>query len=914
MATVKQGSASNKKSLKKSLKVKKSKKNAVPKKTVITPIIVQRSRLNRFNDKFNKPLKIQLKKPRSRHLVKRLESKTFGSIYIGLALLILLATTIFWSFLGSKLHQSNTDQLVNAYLFQDSSTLRGASFPDQHSFLLKWPLFYVIKLLGYTASSYAFVTIEAAVATIGLLTGVIYRIERRPLVFGTICLALASVLLLVPIQPYAGALLPVNMAMVTTRNLEYIFYIAGLWLLIRSESFKSWRFVGGCGVLGLLIASDKLFLGLSIGGALLAVAFYGLTRRWKVTKTALRWLAGSLLAAALGFVIIALVSASKVTHIAGSGAGPYGLVDNVKDIALGIIYAISGLATNLGANPAFDAVELSQIPAKLIDRLWSIAGFSLITNILIALYGLRACYVIIKSSLVIPKTKKPKPVYSLHLAIALIFTTLAAIGLFISSKHYYAVDARYLSISLFAVFVSIASFGRQKRWNSIGLAVTGGLLVISIVFGIFSAMANYRQSAQILAATDQRNTLVAQALKNHKVSTLVGDYWRVLPIKTKAGGNLPVTPLQDCTQPRGVLSSTVWQNNLHHHSFAYLLSLDKSLTDFPQCSLDQVIENYGHPNVSTLISGTLSAPKEVVLFYDNGIVPVKASVVPQVPSTVLPTTLEELPDTSCAGANILNIVAHQDDDLLFMSPDLLHSVAAGDCVRTVYITAGDSGNNFNYWQSREQGSEAAYSNMLGKNYTWEQRIIKLEDSRFVTIASPQDNSNISLIFMRLPDGNLRGEGFGRSHHESLARLASGSLVAVHSVDGQSVYTSYELTKTLTSLARTFNTTEIRTQSSSSGSIFPDHSDHKTVSYYAKQARDHYEKEQARYNITVPIKFYRGYPIHELADNITPEDLAAKEAAFLAYSKFDGGVCSSAQDCNNTSTYGSYLSRQYQSPY
>ncbi len=905
---------------KKGTRKKASSKNATTKKTkkkvAAKPIILQRSRLSKLNNRFNKPLRHQLKTPRARRLVRLLQSQKFGKFYIVFSLLILLATTTFWALLSSKLHLNNTDQLVNAYLFQDLATLRGASFPDQHTFLFKWPLFYLINLLGYMSSTFAFVTIEVTLATVGLLAIILYRIESRPLVYGTLCLALASTLLLVPTQPYAGALLPVNMAMITTRNLEYVLYVAGLWLLIRAASFRSRNFIAGVCLLGLLIASDKLFMGLSVGGALLAICFYTLMRRWKVVNMSLRWLAGSVLATLAGFGIIAIIAASNITNIAGAGTGPYGFVDNTKDFVLGIIYAISGLATNLGANPAYDAVQLSQIPAKLAERLLSISGFSFLVNMSIFLFGLRACYGIFKNSLATFKTKKPKPiVYSQQLSLTLIFTSLAAIGVFVATKHYYAVDARYLSISLFAIFVAIASFGIKKRWNPIGLLSLGSVLLISIILGSFGASSTYLDSNKALTETDQRNAVVAQALKNHKVNTLLGDYWRVLPIKSKSGGYLPVSPLQDCITPRGVLSSSAWQKNLNGNSFAYLLSLDKGLTDFPQCNLDQIIKRYGRPNISTLIAGTLSEPKEVLLFYDDGLEKNDASQANErFLSTILPITLDQLPSTSCGQTNIMNIVAHQDDDLLFMNPDLLHALAAGDCVRTVYITAGDSGNNSKYWQSREQGSQAAYSSMLGKNYTWEQQIIKLGNNRFITIASPKGNTKISLIFMRLPDGNLRGEGFGPSNHESLSRLAASNIEKMVAVDDQSSYTSDSLIKTLSSLARTYKPTEIRTQSDYDGSEFPDHSDHRTVSFYAKQVHSRYQKEQRKTSIGVPIKFYLGYPIHSLEDNVSPDDLAAKEAAFLAYSKFDDSVCRSSEDCRYTSTYGSYLPRQYQSPY
>ena len=54
--------------------------------------------------------------------------------------------------------------------------------------------------------------------------------------------------------------------------------------------------------------------------------------------------------------------------------------------------------------------------------------------------------------------------------------------------------------------------------------------------------------------------------------------------------------------------------------------------------------------------------------------------------------------------------AHQDDDLIFMSPSLMDDVASGG-VWTVYLTAGDAGLGEDYWRGREEGERAAYSAM-----------------------------------------------------------------------------------------------------------------------------------------------------------------------------------------------------------
>src|SRR5207244_696059 len=123
-----------------------------------------------------------------------------------------------------------------------------------------------------------------------------------------------------------------------------------------------------------------------------------------------------------------------------------------------------------------------------------------------------------------------------------------------------------------------------------------------------------------------------------------GDYWRVIPIKHLVGKSaLTVMPLSSCTVARNTLSSGVWQPDLRKHSVAYLLSLDRSLTDFPQCSLNQVIAAYGRPNSSISISGSLNHPDEVLLFYDRGVnhsAP-KLNSVTQKAATVVPIPLQD---------------------------------------------------------------------------------------------------------------------------------------------------------------------------------------------------------------------------------------------------------------------------------
>ena len=60
--------------------------------------------------------------------------------------------------------------------------------------------------------------------------------------------------------------------------------------------------------------------------------------------------------------------------------------------------------------------------------------------------------------------------------------------------------------------------------------------------------------------------------------------------------------------------------------------------------------------------------------------------------------------------------AHQDDDLIFMSPSLLNDVASGVGVWTVYLTAGDAGLGEDYWRGREEGGAPRFITYRARAY------------------------------------------------------------------------------------------------------------------------------------------------------------------------------------------------------
>jgi LmbE family N-acetylglucosaminyl deacetylase len=257
--------------------------------------------------------------------------------------------------------------------------------------------------------------------------------------------------------------------------------------------------------------------------------------------------------------------------------------------------------------------------------------------------------------------------------------------------------------------------------------------------------------------------------------------------------------------------------------------------------------------------------------------------------------------TSCSRGLTLNVVAHQDDDLLFLNPDVQSDISDGHCVRTVYLTAGDAGQRADYWSGREQGAKAAYAAMYGAENVWHDER-QLLAGRQLSVSYLDNTPQVALVFLRLPDGNLRGEGFAGTTSESLQKLLSGEIASIRSIDTQAVYTKDGLVEQLYAFMSLDLPDQIRTQNPL-GVPDGDHADHAAAGALSELASNKYLLPHAVAN-------YAGYPDKLLDPNLTNDQVDAKQNVFLAYARYDGAVCQSHNECAQTLTYGSYLARLY----
>nr|AIA16972.1 hypothetical protein [uncultured bacterium]AIA16997.1 Unknown Function [uncultured bacterium] len=532
----------------------------------------------------------------------------------------LLLTTVLWSILGSVIQASNADQLVDSYLFESSETFSGATFPIQHTFLLKWPVFWLQSLIGLNHLSFVLSTVFVVLATVIGLILLIRRIERRSSVRGLIYLGLSSVLLMTPTVPYSGALLPTNFAMLTTRNVEYLVYIFAVLLIIKSKSLGSRQFIGGTLILWVLFLSDGLFPPLSIGGAALVFAASFVYKKFSLRSFALKWLTAGIVAYGVSLIALKILAWVLPGRFNGDSS-PYSFISTIHDAGLAILYAVLGLLTNYGANPVHESRTLSEIPHTFASEMMSGKFFGYLINILLFFLAVFAICMLLRLVFRQKQTGEERRIIidsnMTILAVALIASSAVAFAIFNTTKHYYLVDSRYLTIFLFAGVITTALMFSTKQIPFKYVQIGAICLTLAVLSGVYASVTSYHDNKRVNTEISERNEMIATVLSRKKVDVLVGDYWRVLPIKLASQNQQKVMPLATCTVPRNVLTSSAWQPDLKSVSFAYLLSYDGSASDYPLCSLQDVTTAFGKPSYIEVIRGRAENPIEVLLLYNS---------------------------------------------------------------------------------------------------------------------------------------------------------------------------------------------------------------------------------------------------------------------------------------------------------
>ncbi|MEZ7002092.1 ricin-type beta-trefoil lectin domain protein [Streptomyces sp. AD55] len=264
-------------------------------------------------------------------------------------------------------------------------------------------------------------------------------------------------------------------------------------------------------------------------------------------------------------------------------------------------------------------------------------------------------------------------------------------------------------------------------------------------------------------------------------------------------------------------------------------------------------------------------------------------------------------------------VAHPDDDLFFLNPEIRKTLRAGCPVDTVYLTAGDAGKTnrvkaLEYVDRREYGVRAAYAEMAEAANRWQQADVRADGVRVRSslLADKSRDGNVRLTFLGLHDGLPHGR-----QENSLLRLFDGSRKSIKPFQGVESYSEDRLLAVLTELVRLSGAERILTMDYDNASFAfglgggVDHSDHGVGARYFRRVG---------YTLGIPVSSYLGYTMSSLKENLTAGESAEKEEVarwYLANRKCrETGTCATVPPSRGRlqKDWDLWIHRQYeQSP-
>ncbi|MFD9338455.1 PIG-L family deacetylase [Streptomyces sp. NPDC060028] len=271
---------------------------------------------------------------------------------------------------------------------------------------------------------------------------------------------------------------------------------------------------------------------------------------------------------------------------------------------------------------------------------------------------------------------------------------------------------------------------------------------------------------------------------------------------------------------------------------------------------------------------------------------------------------------------VLQIVAHPDDDLYFMNPDLRYSIAAGHPVTSVYLTSGEADginagaakekstppNKPAYAEARQNGIRAAYAKMAtgDRSSAWQRTVVPTKGGGHaevdVLVAKPEVNlvwlqmREAGTVYDEAPD-SLHGLWDGKVPRlESM--VASGS-----PVKQRFAYTKDQVVQTLVGFLAQYKPTTVRSQDPTPGRFpdtkrYTDHQDHFYGARFVQMALTAYAKD-VKERPHFAVQNYVGYFNGSLPSALDPDEAKEKLDILDTYAWIDKqNHCGSEAGCGD----------------
>ncbi|KIF03952.1 hypothetical protein PL81_21380 [Streptomyces sp. RSD-27] len=299
------------------------------------------------------------------------------------------------------------------------------------------------------------------------------------------------------------------------------------------------------------------------------------------------------------------------------------------------------------------------------------------------------------------------------------------------------------------------------------------------------------------------------------------------------------------------------------------------------------------------------------------------------PSALLPA--------STTSGTVVQIVAHPDDDLFFMNPDLSRSLLAGLPVTTAYLTSGEAdGRNeahggeakdpeqpadrARYAEARQNGIRSAYAQMATGDRTsaWKRTVIPTagggQAELDVLVARPR----VNLVWLQLREArNPAAE-----NPDSLRGLWNGQIPALGAqlttgtpVKQQFSYTKDQVVQSLSGILERYRPTTIRMQDPTPNRYadtgkYTDHQDHMYGARFVQAAIAAYAERVAD-RPRFSVQNYLGYHNGTLPHALDPQTAETKIGYLKTYAWQDhADYCGSPDGCGDRKVAGSPTGRNW----
>lgn len=246
-----------------------------------------------------------------------------------------------------------------------------------------------------------------------------------------------------------------------------------------------------------------------------------------------------------------------------------------------------------------------------------------------------------------------------------------------------------------------------------------------------------------------------------------------------------------------------------------------------------------------------------------------------------------MPQASMVDAAIsVQIVAHPDDDLLFLSPDIDRHINSGGQSITVVITAGDiTGNGDTPGErarNRQRGLMDAYARMAGVSDSnpdaqeeWSGEVWRIGGRQVEWYWLNGAPAPVDLVFMNLHDGALEDTYKGATDNTV---IPTGGLV------GESFsYNRAAVVSTLAEIIKHYRPTVVRAQDTDPDHRYTaDHGDHIHAARFAAEAVN-------ASGLRPIVINYRDYNIFDCQVNLSSDVRGRKNSIFQVYRRYDTGA-------------------------